>query len=187
MGERQRIFTLKLRGFKIFVLCSSGRVRFGNGKASIIKYFFCELAFSQIRSYQLWHGDFTSDQSTPVTKLHPWPNFTGDQALPVTKLHRWLCRWPNFTGDQRSPVTKLHRWPNFTGDQTSPVTKFHRWPDFIFTTNALLIVTVVIVYFDAKIVIVSVSEAVILDYKDFDMTAILQFQDGHHENCEMHY
>ena len=32
-----------------------------NGKASVISYFFCELAFSRIHSFQLWHGHVVHD------------------------------------------------------------------------------------------------------------------------------
>ena len=42
-------------------------------------------------------------------------------------------------------------------------------------------------YFDSKFAIVSVSEAEILDYTDFDVMAILKIQDGRHENRVMHY
>ena len=51
MGERDREFLAC--NFRVCSLCSSGKVHFGNGKASVIKYFFCDLAFSRIRSYRL--------------------------------------------------------------------------------------------------------------------------------------
>ena len=41
----------------------------------------------------------------------------------------------------------------------------------------------VIVYFDTKIAIVSVLEAEILDYTDFDVMAISKIQDGRHAAC----
>ena len=64
---------------------------------------------------------------------------------------------------------------------------FLRWPP-LKSCNALLNVTVVVlepvvVYFDTKIAIVSVSEADILDYTNFDVKAILKIQDGRHVAC----
>ena len=40
-------------------------MRFGNGKAGVIKYLFCKLAFSRIRSYRLWHGHVVYDIEEP--------------------------------------------------------------------------------------------------------------------------
>ena len=43
--------------------------------------------------------------------------------------------------------------------------------------------TLVVVYFDIKIVIVSFLAAEILDYTEFDVMTILKIQDGRHVAC----